>query len=115
VPYVGLGPAAHGFDGDVRRWNERAYAMWRDRALAGADPLEGAEPLTEANREAEAVYLGLRTDRGLELRPGERDVAAPWEVAGWVKLGADGRLRCTPLGWLRLDALAAALTHSRSR
>ena len=24
VPYVGLGPAAHGFDGAVRRWNARA-------------------------------------------------------------------------------------------
>ena len=26
--YVGLGPAAHGFDGTVRRWNERHYAAW---------------------------------------------------------------------------------------
>ena len=26
VPYVGLGPAAHGFDGGVRRWNARHYA-----------------------------------------------------------------------------------------
>jgi oxygen-independent coproporphyrinogen-3 oxidase len=115
VPYVGLGPAAHGFDGDVRRWNARSYSAWRDLALAGADPLEGQERLTEANRSAESVYLALRSDSGLTLLPGERDVAAPWEVAGWVGIGADGRLRCTPLGWLRLDALAAALTHSRSR
>jgi len=115
VPYVGLGPAAHGFDGAVRRWNDRAYTTWRDRALAREDPVEGDEPLTDDNREAEAVYLGLRSDRGLELRPGERDVVGPWEVAGWVTTGADGRLRCTPLGWLRLDALAAALTHGRSR
>ena len=115
APYIGLGPAAHGFDGAVRRWNDRAYATWRDSALNGADPIEGQEPLTEANRLAEDVYLGLRTDRGLELRSGEGDVVAAWEVAGWVRIGADGRLRCTTLGWLRLDALAAALTHSRSR
>jgi oxygen-independent coproporphyrinogen III oxidase len=115
VPYVGLGPAAHGFDGTVRRWNDRAYAAWRDHAVASVDPLEGQEPLTDDNRIAEAVYLGMRSDRGLELRPGERDVVAPWEVAGWVTIGPDGRLRCTPLGWLRLDALAAALTHGRSR
>jgi oxygen-independent coproporphyrinogen-3 oxidase len=115
VPYVGLGPSAHGFDGDVRRWNARSYSAWRDLALAGADPLEGQERLTEANRSAESVYLALRSDSGLTLLPGERDVVAPWEVAGWVGIGADGRLRCTPLGWLRLDALAAALTHSRSR
>ena len=115
VPYVGLGPAAHGYDGSSRRWNARAYADWRDRVLAGADPIDGLEQLTEANRSAESVYLALRSDNGLTLLPGERDVVAPWEVARWVAMGEDGRLRCTPLGWLRLDALAAALTHSRSR
>ncbi|MFL5619600.1 MAG: radical SAM family heme chaperone HemW [Gemmatimonadaceae bacterium] len=115
VPYVGLGPAAHGFDGSVRRWNARAYAAWREATMAGADPLEGREQLTEANRLAESVYLALRSDRGLTLLPGERDVVALWEVAGWVTVGQDGLLRCTPLGWLRLDALAAALTHGRSR
>jgi oxygen-independent coproporphyrinogen III oxidase len=115
VSYVGLGPAAHGFDGSVRRWNARAYSQWRDAALAGRDPLADQETLSEANRVAEEVYLGLRTDAGLDVRAGERDVVSPWEVAGWVTAGADGRLRCTPLGWLRLDALAAALTHRRSR
>ena len=115
VPYVGLGPASHGFDGSVRRWNARAYAAWRDMAIAGTDPREGEETLTEANRTAESVYLALRSDRGLQLQPGDRDVVAPWQVAGWVIVGDDGRLRCTPLGWLRLDALAASLTHSRSR
>ena len=115
VAYVGLGPAAHGFDGRVRRWNHRAYTAWRDRALAGGDPIEGEEPLSDDNRVAEAVYLGLRSDRGLGLLPGDRDVVEAWRVAGWVTLGPDGRLRCTPLGWLRLDALAAALTHARSR
>ena len=115
VPYVGLGPAAHGFDGETRRWNDRAYAAWRDRVSVGEDPVEGQEALSPDNRVAESVYLGLRSDRGLELEPGERDGVAAWEVAGWVAVGADGRLRCTPLGWLRLDALAAALTHRRSR
>jgi oxygen-independent coproporphyrinogen-3 oxidase len=115
VPYVGLGPAAHGFDGTVRRWNARAYTDWVERTMARTDPVEGEERLTQANRVAESVYLGMRCDRGLELLPGERDVIAPWQVAGWVTIGGDGRLRCTPLGWLRLDALAAALTHGRSR
>lgn len=115
APYVGLGPAAHGFDGEVRRWNARAYRDWLDRVAAGRDPVEGEEPLTPDNRVAEEVYLGLRSDRGLALVLHDRDVVRPWEVAGWVTVGDDGRLRCTPLGWLRLDAIAAALTHSRSR
>lgn len=115
VPYVGLGPAAHGFDGDVRRWNLRAYTAWRDAALGGSDPAEGSEALTAANRAAEAVYLGLRTLEGLRLLDGEERTVAPWIEAGWAELGSDGRLRCSPTGWLRLDALAAALTHHRSR
>ena len=115
VPYVGLGPAAHGFDGEVRRWNRRAYAAWRDAALGGEDPIDGSERLTSENRVAESVYLGLRTDGGLAIDDAERGVVMPWIEAGWVQIGRDGRLRCTPEGWLRLDALAAALTHHRSR
>lgn len=115
VPYVGLGPSAHGFDGSERRWNARAYVAWRDRAAAGADPLEGSELLSAENRVAEDVYLGMRSDAGLRLGAGERDVVRPWEVARWVTVDAEDRLRCTPLGWLRLDALATALTLSRSR
>ena len=115
VPYVGLGPAAHGFDGEVRRWNRRAYAAWRDAALRGTDPMDGSERLTADNRVAESVYLGLRTDRGLAIAHDDERVIAPWLEAGWVRMGVDGRLRCTPAGWLRLDSIAAALTHHRSR
>ncbi len=115
VPYVGLGPAAHGFDGHTRRWNARAYIDWRDRALAGVDPMEGAELLTPENREAESVYLGLRSDAGLLMIHGDEPLVARWAAAGWVVAGAEGRIRCTAQGWLRLDSLAAALTHHRSR
>jgi oxygen-independent coproporphyrinogen-3 oxidase len=115
APYLGVGPAAHGFDGRVRRWNARAYAAWRDAARQGADPMEGSETLTAENRTAESVYLGLRSSGGLLLASTDRAIVEPWEKAGWARVGADGRLRCTADGWLRLDALAAALTHHRSR
>jgi oxygen-independent coproporphyrinogen-3 oxidase len=115
VPYVGVGPAAHGFDGSARRWNLRGYAAWRDAAESRVDPMEGEERLTDANRAAEAVYLGLRSDAGLMLVDADQSLVAPWIAAGWATQAPDGRLRCTPEGWLRLDALAAALTHHRSR
>jgi len=115
VPYIGIGPSAHGFDGQVRRWNVRNYAEWRDLALAGNDPSEGSEILTADNRIAEAVYLGLRSDAGLPVTTSDRPAVEPWINAGWANLGNDDRIRCTPDGWLRLDALAAALTHHRSR
>jgi oxygen-independent coproporphyrinogen-3 oxidase len=115
APYVGLGPSAHGFDGVERRWNARGYAEWRERAMAEADPIGGSELLTTENRLAEQVYLGLRTDRGLQMVASDEPVVAPWLAAGWVAIDPAGRMRCTPEGWLRLDALAATLTHRRSR
>ncbi|MBL0939793.1 MAG: radical SAM family heme chaperone HemW [Gemmatimonadaceae bacterium] len=118
VPYLGLGPAAHGFDGVDRRWNLSAYAAWDDAVTAGADPVEGRETLSSENQIAESVYLGLRTIDGLEVR-GAHEIAhvQRWREEGWVKLQErDGttRLVCTAEGWLRLDALAADLTAFRS-
>jgi putative oxygen-independent coproporphyrinogen III oxidase len=112
--YVGLGPSAHGFDGSVRRWNEREYAAWVRRLTDGTDPIAGTETLTDENRISEQVYLGLRTADGLILAADERHAVAPWVVAGWGSIDAD-RLRLSPTGWLRLDTLAASLTMIRSR
>ena len=112
--YVGLGPAAHGFDGTVRRWNEREYSSWLRVLRTGADPVSGSESLTDENRIAEEVYLGLRTTDGLPVRAEERDIVRPWIEAGWAILLGD-RLGLSATGWLRLDALAASLTAIRSR
>jgi len=114
APYAALGPSAHEFDGAARRWNLRHYAAWRDALSEGRDPGEGSETLSAENRVAEAVYLGLRTTNGLQTQSGDESVIAPWIREGWVTL-TNETIRCTPTGWLRLDALAAALTHHRSR
>ncbi len=117
VPYIGLGPSAHGFDGAVRRANTDAFAEWARQLDVGVDPIGDAEQLSSENRVAEAVYLGLRTIDGLAVE--SRDIAhvARWIDAGWVEVrpgATQSRLACTPLGWLRLDALAADLTAFRS-
>jgi oxygen-independent coproporphyrinogen-3 oxidase len=108
-PWAGVGPAAHEFDGVRRRWNVGPYAQWLDLVRRGRDPIEGQEVLSHENREAERVYLGLRASSGLVVSEAERLIAARWVAAGWASLD-DGRLWLTPEGWLRLDALAAALT-----
>lgn len=108
VPYLGLGPAAHGFDGSERRWNAAAYADWLQRVRAGQDPVEGRETIGAEPAAAERIYLGLRTIDGLELRPDERQRVEAWIGAGWATLEGS-RLRLTPQGWLRLDALVAQL------
>ncbi len=114
VPYLGLGPGAHGFDGEVRRWNEREYARWGERLARGEDPVGGVERLSADQRALEAAYVGLRTIDGLPMLPADRPLVERWLDAGWGEMTA-GRLRLTPLGWLRLDALVAALTEHRSR
>ena len=113
VPYGGIGPGAHEFDGNTRRWNVGAYVDWVRRLEKGTDPVEGREILTPENRIAEAVYLGLRTADGLEIDASERARVASWVEAGWASFSGK-RLSLTPYGWLRLDSLAADLTHFRS-
>src|SRR5256885_7620429 len=51
--YLGLGPAAHSFDGRVRRWNLPAWEAYR-RAVAARRPVaEAEEGLTDEQRELE--------------------------------------------------------------
>ena len=128
--YAGVGPSAHSFDGAARRWNVAAYAEWA-RRLSSSEPIMGGEEfLTDENRDAEEVYLGLRTRNGLEIGEAELSVAELWRSAGWAeietgvvprKIVSDSpdqnsdrlRLRLTPTGWLRLDSLAADLVARR--
>jgi oxygen-independent coproporphyrinogen-3 oxidase len=116
--YIGIGPSAHGFDGVSRRWNEQAYAHWLEKVRRGEDPAGGSETLTGEQRTAERAYLGLRTRNGLGIGTDEVSFVTPWIDAGWAVLNDrhDSRiLSLTPAGWMRLDALAAALTDFRSR
>ena len=113
APYLGLGPSAHGFDGDVRRWNADAYAEWSARVEAGRDPIEGHETIGREERSAEEVYLGLRTTGGLAIQQNEITMVNKWIEQGWGVL-TGSRLALTPTGWLRLDAIAAVLTSARS-
>ena len=85
-PYVGLGPAAHSFDGTTRSWNsEMKGGSWLLR--------EGYEELSPAEEREEQLFLGLRTARGIP-----EDLAGP----GAAPLLADGRLTRTPEGRLRI-------------
>jgi oxygen-independent coproporphyrinogen-3 oxidase len=107
--YIGVGPSAHSFDGERRSWNVPAYAEWVDRLASGQSVIEGVETLNDMNRQAERVYLGLRTTSGYEMRDAERTRANAWRDAGWAEID-ECVVRLTPEGWLRLDSLAAGLT-----
>lgn len=107
-PYVGLGPAAHSFDGRTRRWNIRAWEAYRRALVEGRSAVESEETLTAEQREMERVYLALRTSDGLPLTAAYRS-PPPLTAQGWITV-SDGSLKCTPEGWLRLDSLVSELT-----
>jgi oxygen-independent coproporphyrinogen-3 oxidase len=106
--YVGLGPAAHSFDGRTRRWNLRAWEAYRRALAEGRSTVESEETLTQEQRELETIYLGLRTAEGLPITAFAR-LRLPLTAPGWIEI-RDGRLKCTPEGWLRLDSLVSELT-----
>jgi oxygen-independent coproporphyrinogen-3 oxidase len=111
VAYLGLGNGAHSFVDGERWWNHRDWLAYRRALESGALPRAGAEAPDRAARALERIWLGLRTDRGLdraELTAGQRDLAARWESSGWTEPDPD-RLRLAPEGWLLLDRLAVEL------
>ncbi len=113
VPYVGLGPSAHSFNGRTRRWNIAPWVAYERAVRGGIDPVEGTETLTPEQQRLEAVYLGLRTSDGIPddlpgVDPGVADQAVK---QGWL-VWENGRIRATAHGWLRLDALILSLTTS---
>lgn len=80
-PYIGLGPGAHSFDGDRRRWwnapdLDRYIAAFGEGGASGAAPacrdctvpsVSSEENLTDEDIFTETVMLGLRTVDGLPL------------------------------------------------
>jgi len=107
-PYVGLGPAAHSYDGSTRRWNLRAWEAYRRAVTEGRSAVESEETLTREQREMERVYLALRTVEGLPLTAPYRPLP-PLTAQRWV-VEHDRMLKCTPEGWLRLDSLVHELS-----
>jgi oxygen-independent coproporphyrinogen-3 oxidase len=116
--YLGLGPSACGFLGDVRYRNARSVDRYCAALSRGESPVEFQEVLTPRQHLAERIILGLRVRDGvpaawlrerLALEPGQ----LPTLLEDWVQrdllVAADGRLRLTEAGFLLSDALFVEL------
>jgi oxygen-independent coproporphyrinogen-3 oxidase len=110
APFLGLGPSAHGGWGREREWNLRDWSAYARAIAAGTGWVAGRETLDDAAVALEELYLGLRTREGIPTGRLAPDTVAAWVREGWADQAA-GRLRLTPEGWLRLDALAATVGH----
>ena len=117
VPYLGLGPSAHSFDGRRRWWNVARWQHWSDAIEGRTSTVAEVERLTDRDLLLEAVMMGLRQRSGidcaaLESRFGIDPAAAnggrigAWERAGWLRISGR-RLQPTLEGMARADRLAA--------
>ena len=68
APYYGFGNSAHSYDGARRRWaNERDASKYVELIERGGSPIVEQTELTDADARSEAIFLGLRMMRGIDL------------------------------------------------
>jgi putative oxygen-independent coproporphyrinogen III oxidase len=115
--YLACGPGACGFVGDVRYGNVKPVARYGATLEDGALPIDTHERLTERQRRAERLILGLRLVDGvprawLDERL-DGDAALARRVTAWREAGVlvDGgeNVALTEAGFLVSDALFVEL------
>ncbi|MDE2677040.1 MAG: radical SAM family heme chaperone HemW [Gemmatimonadota bacterium] len=117
APYLGLGNGAHSYSGGRRWWNERGWAVYRDRVSRSGNGRAGSEVPTAQQTRLETIWLALRTRDGLQAAvPGSAalSVVRRWEARGLAEL-RNGAVRLTPEGWLVMDALTLELDGALQR
>ena len=112
APYLGLGPAAHSFDGAARWWNVHSVEEYCRSLEKGGSPAGGRETLSDEELAFETIYLGLRTREGVPLEAIQRCVG--WRITLDALLGEslatveNGRLLPTLRGFSLADRIALA-------
>ena len=119
APYYGFGSSAHSYDGARVRWsNERDAARYAELIETRGEARVETNNLTTRDAGAEALFLGLRLMRGVDLRAHQTqfgtdvrreyaDDLARFREADLVELDGD-LLRLTPSGMLLSNEVFAA-------
>jgi len=68
TPYLGLGPAANSFLDNKRWWNKAAVKTYLNEIAQDKMPVEETETLSSEQMQLEALFLGLRTKEGIDLK-----------------------------------------------
>lgn len=68
-PYYGFGCSAHSYDGLAHRWsNHRDVLKYVELVESGAPPVVDEQDLSESDLRAEALFLGMRLMRGVDIQ-----------------------------------------------
>jgi len=116
TPYLGLGPSAHSFSGRTRWWNHSSTDRYLHDIRGGTPPRENTESLDMKSLRMEALFLGLRTAKGINLQDfkdrfdydllfEKGDMFAKLEESGLIQI-ADGFVVPTRRGFALADSLA---------
>ncbi|MCD6379326.1 radical SAM family heme chaperone HemW [bacterium] len=109
VPYLGLGPSAHSFDGEKRWWNVSSVEKYCEELEKNRVPVADSEILSGDEFSLESLFLGLRTKKGISLDilkgyDGWEDTSAKLSALSLVEI-KDGRMIPTLKGFLMADRL----------
>jgi oxygen-independent coproporphyrinogen-3 oxidase len=118
VPYLGIGPGAHSFNGESRQANIAHNYRYVEQINSGRVPAT-VEHLSREDRVNEYIMTGLRTHAGINLNhlrqvyqfsftPAQLHLIERWQQLGYVEWHSES-LRLTRTGWLLADRLAAEL------
>ncbi|MGH9870925.1 MAG: radical SAM family heme chaperone HemW [Pyrinomonadaceae bacterium] len=119
APYYGFGCSAHSYDGESRRWaNERDLVRYMEMIETSGTATVDETRLTEVDRQAEAVFLGLRMMQGFSFAEFSRTFGADlrekheqdlmrFREAGLIECNGD-LLRLTRAGALLSNEVFAA-------
>jgi oxygen-independent coproporphyrinogen-3 oxidase len=118
VPYLGIGPSAHSFNGESRQWNISNNSKYIEQIQLKKIPAE-IEVLTTENRINEYIMTSLRTSKGMSLqkiteRFGSdysnevKDGLEPFADKNWINLN-DQIVTLTTDGKLFADHIASEL------
>jgi oxygen-independent coproporphyrinogen-3 oxidase len=103
TPYLGLGAAAHSYDGQCRQWNIADLDGYIQQALAH-DLQPEVELLSEEDRLTERVMLSLRTSQGVAKSDIDMNKAKPYIEQGLLVDKGD-RLAATTQGFHILNRI----------
>lgn len=114
VPYLGIGPSAHSYNGHARRWNVANNARYA-LAIKKGEPYWESEELTAAQRTNERLLTGLRTSAGVALHSleldalGQNSSAVERYVSNGQLLVREGHLVLSKAGRHFADRIASDL------
>lgn len=119
LPYLGIGPSAHSFDGKSRRWNIANNALYTKSILLNNELTYEEEKLTPTEHLNEYIMTSLRTMWGCDLQKirnewgedyAKQVVESSYEFRErrWLT-EEDNKLILTPAGKLFADRIAGEL------